>query len=68
MASLINKLANVKVFVDRYLLNLTVIYTKVNAKMDKKEMATVVKFTVTVIIIQDIGKMIRKMEKAKKFM
>jgi hypothetical protein len=68
MVSLINKLVNVKVFVDRYLLNLTVIYTKVNAKMDKKETAMVVKFTVTAIIISVIGKMIKKMEKAKKFM
>ena len=68
MVSLINKLANAKVFVDRYLLNLTVIYTKVNAKMDKKETATVDRSTVMEIIISVIGKMIRKMEKAKKFM
>jgi|APCry1669189034_1035192.scaffolds.fasta_scaffold207839_1 hypothetical protein len=68
MVSLINKLVNVKVFVDRYLLNLTVIYTKVNAKMDKKEMVMVDKFTAMVIIISVFGKMIRKMEKEKKFM
>ena len=68
MVSLINKLVNVKVFVDRYLLSLTVIYTKVNAKMDKKEMVTVDKFTAMAIIISDFGKMIRKMVKEKKFM
>ena len=36
--------------------------------MDKREMDTVDKFIVMVIITQDFGKMTRRMEKEKKFM
>ena len=68
MVSSINKLVSAKVFADRYLLSLTVICTKVNAKMAKKETATVDKYIVMVIIISVTGKMIRKMVKAKRFM
>ena len=68
MASLINKQVNVKVFADRYLLSPIVIFTKVSVKMDKREMDMVDKFIVMVIITQVFGRMIRKMEKEKKFM
>ena len=68
MASLINKQVNVQVFADRYLLSPIVIFTKVSVKMDKREMDMVDKFIVMVIITQVFGRMIRKMEKEKKFM
>ncbi len=68
MVSLINKQENAKVYADRYLLSQIVIYTKVNAKMDKREMDLVDKFIVMAIITQVFGKMIRKMEKGKRFM
>jgi len=51
MASLINKQVNAKVFADRYLPNPTVIFTKVSAKMDKREMDMADKFIVMAIII-----------------
>ena len=66
MVSLINKQENAKVYADRYLLNQTVIYTKVNAKTDKREMDLVDKFIVMAIITQAFGKMIRKMENIEK--
>jgi hypothetical protein len=50
MVSLINKQENAKVYADRYLLSQIVIYTKVNAKMDKREMDLVDKFIVMAII------------------
>ena len=68
MANSINKQENAKAFADRYLRSLIVIFTKDNVKMDKREMDTVDKFIVMVIITQDFGKMTRRTEKEKKFM
>jgi hypothetical protein len=50
MGNLINKQVNAKVFADRYLLSPIVIFTKVSAKMDKRETDMVDKFIVMAII------------------
>ena len=68
MVNSINKLVNAKEFVDKYLPSQIVTSMKVNAKMDKKEMDMDVKYIVMEIITQVFGRMIKKMEKEKKFM